>query len=128
MDKKDTRVYVSIRYSLFLFFKELFIFSWLHWVFIAACRLSLVAGYSVVVLGLLTAVASLIVEHGGRGWRRWDCSAEDSRLTGSAVAAHRLSYSLACGIFPDQGLNLCPCIGRQIPNPWTTREVWIVFK
>ena len=27
------------------------------------------------------------------------------------------------GIFPDQGLNTCPCIGRQILNHWTTREV-----
>ena len=28
--------------------------------------------------------------------------------TGSVVVAHRLSYSVACGLFPDQGLNLCP--------------------
>ena len=38
----------------------LFIF-WLHWVFVAACRLSLVAAR-----GLLTVVASLVVEHGSR--------------------------------------------------------------
>jgi len=40
----------------------------LHWIFIAACRLFLVAvsrGYSpVAVHGLLIAVASLVVEHG----------------------------------------------------------------
>ena len=41
------------------------LFFWLHWIFIAKHRLSLVAasrGYSVVVRGLLIAVASL-VEH-----------------------------------------------------------------
>ena len=31
----------------------------------------------------------------------------------------------AGGIFPDQGLDqpLCPCIGRQILNPWITKQV-----
>ena len=27
---------------------------------------------------------------------------------GSVVAAHRLGFSVACEIFPGQGLNLCP--------------------
>ena len=44
----------------------LFIYFWLHWVFVAACRLSLVeesGGYALdAVLRLLTAVASL-TEH-----------------------------------------------------------------
>ena len=31
-----------------------------------------------------------------------------SRRTGSVVVAHGLSCSAACGIFPDQGSNLCP--------------------
>jgi hypothetical protein len=42
-------------------------FFWIFWVFVAALRLSLVVvrgGYSVVVCGLLTAVVSLIAEHG----------------------------------------------------------------
>ena len=51
----------------FYFFK-MFIYFWLCWAFIATRGLSLVAvsgAYSlVVVLGLLTAVASLVVEHG----------------------------------------------------------------
>ena len=42
---------------------------------------------------------------------------------GSVVVARRLSYPEAGGIFLDQGSNLCPCIGRWIPNCWTTREV-----
>ena len=31
-----------------------------------------------------------------------------SRRAGSVIVAHGLSYSAACGIFPDQGLNPCP--------------------
>ena len=31
-----------------------------------------------------------------------------SRRTGSVVVAHGPSCSVACGIFPDQGSNLCP--------------------
>ena len=55
-------------YELFGFLKKfLFISFWLHWVFIVAHRLSLVAasgGYSLVVVhGLLIAVASLVAEH-----------------------------------------------------------------
>ena len=30
------------------------------------------------------------------------------QLTGSVLVAHRLSWPAACGIFLDQGLNLCP--------------------
>ena len=53
-------------------------------------ELSLVA-----VHGLLIAVASL-VEHGFQS--AW----------ASVVAADGLSCPVTCGIFPDQGLNLCP--------------------
>ena len=31
-----------------------------------------------------------------------------SRRTGSVIVAHGPSYSVACGIFPDQGSNPCP--------------------
>ena len=55
---------------------------------------------------LLIVVASLVVEHGFYS-------------TDSVVAVHGLSYSKACGIFPDRtatqdlpGQNLCPCIDR----------------
>ena len=36
------------------------------------------------------------------------------------VAAHGLSRLTACGIFLHQGLNPCPCIAKQILNPWAT--------
>ena len=53
------------------------------------CGLSLVAAS-----GLLIGVASLVAEHG-------------LGAQASVVVAHRLSCSAACGIFPDQGSNLC---------------------
>ena len=46
----------------------------------------------------------------------------DCRHAGSVVVAHGLSCSAACGIFPDQGSNPCPCIGRQTLNHCATRE------
>ena len=48
----------------------LFIYFWLHWVFVAACGLSLVVVSGVgglpfvAVSGILIAVASLVAEHG----------------------------------------------------------------
>ena len=39
---------------------------------------------------------------------------------------HGLSYPAACGIFQNQGWNLCPCIARQILNQWTTRDTPLV--
>ena len=54
--------------SFFCFFKILFIYFWLHWVFIAVRGLSLVNRERgllfVAVRGLLIVVASLVVEHG----------------------------------------------------------------
>ena len=57
----------------------------------------------VVVRRLLTAVASLVAEHGlqARGLQQL-------QHAGSVVVAHRLSCSTVCGIFPDQGSNPCP--------------------
>ena len=49
--------------------------------------------------GLLFAVASLLMERGL--WGAW--ASED--------VAHGLRCSAACGIFPEQGSDPCPCIG-----------------
>ena len=38
------------------------------------------------------------------------------------VVVHWPSHPMACGIFPDQGLNWCPCTARQILNHWTVQE------
>ena len=83
-----------------LFLLLLFFFHlWLHWVFVAARGLSLVAvrgGYS-------------SLRCTGFTWR-WLLSLQstDSRARASVVVAHGLSCFAACGIFPDQGSNPCP--------------------
>ena len=41
---------------------------------------------------------------------------------GSVVVVHGVSYSKACGIFLDQGLNPCPLLSRWILYHWATRE------
>ena len=80
-----------------VFFFLITIYFWLCWVFVAADGLSLVVDsrrYSVSVGGLLIVVVSY-----GRA------QALGVKIS---VAGHRLSCSVACGIFPDQGLNSCP--------------------
>ena len=54
-------------------------------------------GFSLVVVvqGLFIEEASLVVEH------------ELESLHASVVVGHGLGCCVACGIFPDQGLNLC---------------------
>ena len=82
------------------------------------------------VRGLLIAVASLVVEHGlqVRGLQYlWHVGsvivAPRLQSAGSVVVAHGFSCSAACGIFLDQGLNLCPLHFHRIPNHCATREV-----
>ena len=103
------------------FFKFLFIYFWLHWVFVALLGFSLVVGgYSPVAMqGHLIKVSFLAAEH---------------RLLGvqaTAVASHGLG---SCGTWtelplgtwnlPAKGVEpVVPCTGRQILNQWTTREV-----
>ena len=78
-----------------IFFENLFVYFWLCGVFVAACGLAAASrGYSLVVVhGLLTAVASLI-----SALEYWPQKLWYTGLVGS----------LACGIFTDQGSNLCP--------------------
>ena len=85
--------------SFYSILKFLFIYFWLHWVFIAAHGLSLVAsskGYS----SLWCVGYSLL-------WLLLSRST-GSRYAGSVVVVQGLSCSAACGIFPDQGSNPCP--------------------
>ena len=68
---------------------------------------SLGGGYPLVaVYKLLTAVTSLAAEHGLWGHAGAVGAAPGSWRTG-CVVVHRLSCSAACGIFLDQGSNLC---------------------
>ena len=74
-------------------FKNNFIWFWFHWIFVAVQGLSLIAeseGYSVVaVCGLLTAMTSLVSEHG-----HWDTqpsvvAARGSSSCGAQALKHR---------------------------------------
>ena len=96
-------LYISLEYKLLIllpFLKKCIYFS-VHWVLVAACRLSLVVasgGYSLVAEhGLLIATASLTAEH------------QFASLV-QVVVVHGLSCPVACGpgLLLDQGLNLCP--------------------
>ena len=86
----------------------------LQWVFVAACELSLVGfsrGYS-----LLWCV-------GFSFWWLLLLGSAVPRLTGLVVVVHGLSWSLACGIFPDQESNLCLLPWQADCLHWATREV-----
>ena len=83
----------------FFFNFYLFYFFWLCWVFVSVRGLSLVAasgGHTSSRCAGLSLSRPLLLRRTG------------SRHAGSAVVAHGLSCSAACGIFPDQGSNPCP--------------------
>ena len=93
---------------------------WLCWAFIAAQAFSRCGdrGLLFVVLHrLLIAVASLLQSTGSRA------PASVVAVLGSVVVVHGLRCPVACGIFPDQGSNLCPLRCKWILHHWTTREV-----
>ena len=54
------------------------------------------------------------------------CGARALEHAVSNVVAHRRSCFEVCGIFPDQKSNWCPCIGRRIPNHWTTGKALVL--
>ena len=80
------------------------VFNWFIYLFFVSLGLFLLRGLPLVaasrgcspvtVRGLLRAVASLVAEHGHQS-------------SGSVVVAHGLHCPEACGIFPDQGSNMC---------------------
>ena len=74
-------------------FLNSFICFWLCWVFIAAWELSLVAARG--------ATSSCRTQASCRGAQALGCAA-------SVVVVPGLACFVACGIFLDQGLNLCP--------------------
>ena len=122
-----TRVPCTGRRILFFFFKYLFIYLWLCWVFVSVLGLSLVVasgGHSSSQCAGLSLLWPLLLRSTG------------SRRAGSVIVAHWPSCSAARGIFPDQGSNPCPLHwqadsqplrhqgspGRWILNHCATRE------
>ena len=59
------------------------------------------------VCGLLLVAASLVAEHGLQGALALAVAALGLQSAGSIAVAHGFSFSVARGIFLDQGLNLC---------------------
>ena len=106
-------LYLFIFKLVLFYFNILFISFCLCWVFIAACRLSLLVvswGYSLVAtLSLLVAVASLAAQ--ALGLRLSSCSTQ--HLVASWHVGSSQTRDQTCG----------PCIGRWILNHWTSREV-----
>ena len=102
------------------FFKGLFVYFiiYLRFLFHCCTRTFSFVSYSLVaVRELLISVAPLVAEHGFQVLRL-----QQLQRMSSAVATHRLSCSMACGIFPDQALNQCPLRCKWILNHWTTKE------
>ena len=82
-------------YLLFIYY----VYLWLCWVFVSVRGLSPVAeseGHSSSRCAGLSLSRPLLLQSTG------------SRRPGSVIVAHGPSCSAACGIFPDQGSNLCP--------------------
>ena len=105
------------------FFKKnyLFIYFWLRWVFVSVRGLSLVAtsrGHSSSRCTGLSLSRLLLL---------WSTG---SRRAGSVVVAHGPSCSVACGIFPDQGLEpVSPALaGRFSTTAPPGKPMMIAFK
>ena len=73
-------------------------YFWLHWVFIAVCRLSLV-----VAMGLLSGCGAWASHCSGIS-----CCGAQALGHNPVVVGRGLSCSVACGIFLDQGVNPRP--------------------
>ena len=74
---------------------------------------------------LLVAVASLAAEHCLQSAESSVVAAPRALRTGSVVVGYGLTCSLACGIFPDQGSNLCPLhwqVGSLTESPGKPRD------
>ena len=66
-------------------------------------------------------------EGGALGWRvfnsvSWIVAVPRLESMGSVVVMHKLSCSVACGIFPSQQSNHVACTGRWILYHWATRD------
>ena len=110
-------LFVCLFLSFILFYLFIY-YLWLCWVFVSVRGLSLVVasgGHSSSRCAGPSPSRPLLLQSTG------------SRHAGSVIVAHGPSCSAAYGIFPDQGSNPCPRIGRQIPNHCATSEALLFF-
>ena len=116
-----------------MFYRVLFFLIylfWLRWVFVAVCRLPLVAEWElllVVVRGLLG-----VASHGwllllwSPGSRVRGLHSHGSQSSDVVVTVYELSCFPARGIFPDQGSNLCALHWQADSHPLRHQEVPIL--
>ena len=118
----DSHFYIYMKYIYMCIY---FFILGLHWVFVAACGLSLVAmsggysslqrvGFSLQWLLLLQSTGSIDTGFSSCSTRAQQLWCASSRVRGlqqlwraGSVVVHGLSCSAACGISPDQGSNPC---------------------
>ena len=113
------RIWESVGLLHFLYFKDLFIYLWLCWVFVPLWRLSLI-----VASGVTLPCGEWASHHGG-------CSCCRARALGtwaSVAVVQGLCCSITCGIFLDQGLNLCPLHYKADSLPLDNLEAqWVPY-
>ena len=97
--EKQNKCFLSVYFLCFFLKIYLFIYFWRCWVFVSVRGLSLVAASGV---HSSSWCAGLSLS------RPFLLRSTGSRRAGSVVVAHGPTCSAACGIFPDQGSNLCP--------------------
>ena len=96
------------RHFIFFFNLFLFIYFWLRWVFVAAQAFSSCGERGLLLGAQASHWGGFSCEAWGLGARASVVAARGLQSAGSVAVVHRLSCSTACGIFPDQGSNLCP--------------------
>ena len=103
-----TREVLPHSFFFFFFLSHFIIYFWLYQVMVAVQTfLQLQRTGATVMHRLPIVVASLVVETGYSSCGTWGQQLGLLQSTGTTVAAHGLSCSAACGIFLDQGSNLC---------------------
>ena len=128
-----------IKFFYFFILKIIYLFIWLCWVFVAACGIFRCSTRSTRALGC-DAQASLQLWQRGFLFSSCDAGSRARGLcslqhAGSLVEAYEFS---SCGTWgqlprsmwdlssPTRDRTCIPCIGRWIPDHWTTREFpWI---
>ena len=116
----------------------LFIYFWLHWVFVAARRLSLVAsngGYSSLWCEVFSFWWLLLLQSTGSrcmGFSSSGTQAQQLWHVGSRAQAQQLWHTglvapQHVGSSRTRAQTRVPCIGRQIPNHCATREALIMI-
>ena len=101
-------------------------FIYAFYSFLAVLGLRCSAGFS---LAAASRGYSLVVARGLllRWLLFWDMGSRaqaQQRCRGSAVVAHRLSFSMACGIFPDQGSNPGLLYWQAAFSPGQNTQFW----